>query len=283
MSRRRTAIVIGSAFLLGGGTLDAVTVLPPVWKSRATPEAVVDIPTRPGQEVRALVARPEAPTGSVVLLAGGHGNLDIRKDGSIGWGKVNQLVRTRLAYRDRGFAVIVPDIAGDLKVGAGARHEYRWSSDHARDLAAVLGYAAGIARPVYLVGTSRAALSVFNLASRPELTPQPDAIAVTSGMLINIDGAQPSVERNVRHLDRVRTPMLILFHRNDACPMTPSSSAQAFRPLVKNTAAYDIALLSGGTPSNHDPCLPQSEHGFLGLDHQVVETVVTWLQKWPAR
>ena len=50
----------------------------------AQADAVVDIGSR-GQKIRALVLQPSNPTGSVVLLAGGHGKLDLDPAGKIGW------------------------------------------------------------------------------------------------------------------------------------------------------------------------------------------------------
>jgi hypothetical protein len=58
--------------------------------SAAAAEQVIEIATRPGQRVRALQLVPEKPVGSAILLAGGHGNLALTKDGRIGWGGKNQ-------------------------------------------------------------------------------------------------------------------------------------------------------------------------------------------------
>ena len=85
----------------------------------AQKEDVIEIASR-NQRVRALLLVPARPAGSVILLAGGHGNLALSKDGSIGWGAGNQLVRTRAAYSKAGFATPVPDIAPDSSKAAAA-------------------------------------------------------------------------------------------------------------------------------------------------------------------
>jgi hypothetical protein len=92
----------------------------------AQKEDVIEIASR-NQRVRALLLTPARPAGSVILLTGGHGNLALGKDGSIGWGAGNQLVRTRAAYSGSGFATLVPDITPDLKQGSGGVAGYRWS------------------------------------------------------------------------------------------------------------------------------------------------------------
>src|SRR5262245_47710656 len=80
-------------------------------------EEVIEILTPRGPKVRALLLKPGARLGSVILLAGGHGNLALGANGKIGWGAGNQLVRTRAGYAEAGFVTLVPDIAPDLKKG----------------------------------------------------------------------------------------------------------------------------------------------------------------------
>jgi dienelactone hydrolase len=269
--------ILGGAVLAGAAMTLFVSQGAAHCVRRVTTERVVDLPTRPGHHVRALVIGPESATGSVILLAGGHGNLGLDSAGCIGWGSNNQLVRTRHAYAARGLVAIVPDVADDFKAGSGATYAYRWSAAHAQDLAALVAFAAKIAKPVYLIGTSRAALSVANLASRPDLQPQPDAVVITSGMLIDVDGARPSVQRNVPHLDEMRAPMLVLYHKNDRCRYTPASSAEAFRSLASGVRRFDIKLLSGGTLATSGLCKGLSAHGFRGLDRKVVDTIISWL------
>lgn len=136
-------------------------------------ETAVDVPTRPGVSVRVLVDKPAGPpAGAVVLIAGGHGNLALGPDGSIGWGRGNQVVRSRAAYVKAGFVTLVPDVAPDLKDGAAVKPGYGWSRPHADDLGALVAYARGLAQPVHLVGTSRGALSVAAAAAVHTKGPQ---------------------------------------------------------------------------------------------------------------
>ena len=159
----------------------------------AQTDEVVDLPTRPGQSMRLLLLKPAAKAeASVILLAGGHGNLQLGKNGSIGWGKGNQLVRTRAAYAKAGFLTAVPDIAPDLKRGEGGVPRYRWSEAYARDIGVLVKHLRGLSAPVYLVGTSRAALSVAKAATQLTGEEKPDAIVITSGLLTHVDDTQPS-------------------------------------------------------------------------------------------
>jgi len=108
----------------------AATALP-AWAA----ESVLTLTPRPGVTLRVLVDRPAAPVGSVVLMAGGDGALDLDAQGNIGSGlKGNHLVRTRADYVKAGYAVFVPDIASDQRGTRG----YRSTNDYANDVAMVI-------------------------------------------------------------------------------------------------------------------------------------------------
>ena len=248
----------------------------------AQTDEVVDLPTRPGQSMRLLLLKPAAKAeASVILLAGGHGNLQLGKNGSIGWGKGNQLVRTRAAYAKAGFLTAVPDIAPDLKRGEGGVPRYRWSEAYARDIGALVKHLRGLSAPVYLVGTSRAALSVAKAATQLTGEEKPDAIVITSGLLTHVDDTQPSAERNVGRLERITQPTFIVFHIKDGCRYSAPSSATRFKALLTKAAKVDIKILSGGTNTGSNPCEADTHHGFQGQDAEVVGIVGDWLKALP--
>lgn len=64
--------------ILGGWLAYALVTL-------AQAQTVVDMPTRPGGSQRLLVLPAPEPRAAVILLAGGHGGLQIANDGSFGW------------------------------------------------------------------------------------------------------------------------------------------------------------------------------------------------------
>jgi hypothetical protein len=248
----------------------------------AQTDEVVDLPTRPGQSMRLLLLKPAAKAeASVILLAGGHGNLQLGKNGSIGWGKGNQLVRTRAAYAKAGFLTAVPDIAPDLKRGEGGVPRYRWSEAYARDIGALVKHLRGLSAPVYLVGTSRAALSVAKAATQLTGEEKPDAIVITSGLLTHVDDTQPSAERNVGRLERISQPTFIVFHSKDGCRYSAPSSASRFKALLTKAAKVDIKILSGGMNTGSNPCEADTHHGFQGQDAEVVSIVGDWLKALP--
>ena len=248
------------------------------FKAAAAVEVVIDIPTR-GTVMPVLVDAPDNAMAAVILIAGGAGRLDIAVSGRIGNLGGNQLVRTRGAYAKAGFIAATPDIAGDLKEGnGGVRSSYRWGAEQASDLGALVDYLRRHVPKVYLVGTSRGALSVANAAVRLTGTQKPDAIVITSGMLMQTDARQPSVQRMVKP-EAITTPVLLMAHESDACPYTPASATPPFKALLTAAPRVDIVMLKGGKadPPGQE-CEAAGYHGFAGLDQAVVDAVAGWLK-----
>ena len=199
---------------------------------------------------QAVLIKPKgAAKGSIILMAGGNGLLNIGPKGSIGSLKGNQLVRTRHDYAARGFAVLVPDANVDV--------------------AAAVTYMAAIAKPVTLAGTSR---GTQRAAEGIAAGARPDALVLTSGFL-----SPQSGERVNRHVIRlvggspsVLPRTLVVHHRHDGCRHTLPAGVQPFLDWSKGKAT--VAWLDGGI-NRGDPCEAGGPHGFNGLDAQVVDVV----------
>lgn len=247
----------------------------------AQAQQVVDVPTRAGQTVRAIVIRPAAVAGvrgSVILLAGGHGNLSIGKDGSIAWGKGIHVVRARADFAKAGFAVMLPDIAADHKKGEDAVPDYRASVAHAMDIGALISHMRKISAPVYLVATDRGAVSAVNAAVRLSGGDKPDGIAITSGMLMNVSSKQASVERLVPGLQRLTVPVLMISHAKDACKLSSPTQPERFQRLLTGVQKVEIKTIQGGVAVVGDQCGAQTPHGFAGQDADVIRTITDWVK-----
>ena len=138
-----------------------------------------------------------------------------------------------------------------------------------------------IAEPVYLIGTSRAALSVARRRRRPLHRPsRPDAVVVTSGMLIHISTAQPSAERNVGRLERVRQPILLRLSREGRLSLhagrlgspRPRPSSAAPKPSTSSCCR-------AARPGAAIPVRRAHTTALRARDVEVVKTVTDWLRK----
>lgn len=203
----------------------------------------------------ALLLKPQGPpAGSLILLAGGDGRLDIGPGGNFAHLKGNQLVRTRAAYAARGFAVLVPDLGVDLS--------------------AAVAFMARIKRPVTVVGTSR---GTQRAAEGLAQGARPDALVLTSGFLSPESGQ--GVHRSVIALlgSPARLPRtLVIHHRQDSCRFTLPSGVAPF--ITWSGGRARVVWLDGGT-SVGNPCKARAHHGFNGLDAQVVAAVSAFARR----
>ncbi|WP_341895127.1 hypothetical protein [Ferrovibrio terrae] len=181
-----------------------------------------------------------------------------------------------------GFMAATPDVPDDFKEGAdGVRNGYRWSAEHAADIGLLIESLRFFHPKVYLVGTSRGALSVANAAARLSGAQKPDAIVITSGMLMQTDARQPSVQRMVKS-DSITMPVLLMAHENDACIYTPASATAQFKALLTAAPRVDIMMLKGGQADKKgEECEAAGHHGFAGLDQDVVAAITGWLKALP--
>lgn len=246
-------------------------------------DPIVEIESR-GQKVRAVLLKPANPKGSVILLAGGDGRLDITAGGDITKLRFNQLVRTRALYARAGYVTLVPDIAPSFKVGAsGVVELYRANRAFAQDIGAMVkSLRAIVPRPVVAIGTSRGSMSVANAVAklRGQGGERPDAAVMTAAFLkvgANVQGLTvwKIANGDARLLD---VPTLVAWHVADACPHTAAATVPAFRAWYQGSGRkLAEKSFSGGLPAESEPCEARSPHGFYGLDPAVVGAITGWI------
>jgi hypothetical protein len=191
----------------------------------------------------AVLLRPKAPHGSIILMPGGNGVIAAGPNGEINGLQLNQLVRTRHAYMARGFAVLVVD--------AGA------------DLTNAVNYMAAIKRPVTVVATSRGTIRAAEGIARGA---RPDRLVLASGFLTNESGGNQNVA-SILGSPAALPSTLIIHHRQDGCRFTQPAGVESFARWAGGRAR--VAWVEGGI-ANGDPCEAGSHHGFNGLDARVV-------------
>jgi hypothetical protein len=104
------------------------------------------------------------------------------------------------------------------------------------------------------VGTSRAALSVAKAAVQLAGEEEPDAIVITSGLLMHVDNTQPSAERNVGRLERITQPTFLVDHSKDRCRYSTwgnsgiSSHQGGGNQLSRNRQAHLMGPCNHGGP-----------------------------------
>jgi hypothetical protein len=198
--------------------------------------------------VKAVLIKPDKPIASLILLAGGDGRIGVFEQGGIAR-EGNQLVRTRLNYALKGFAVLVPDLGYDLE--------------------ALVQFMRKIKGPVTVVGTSRGTLrAAYGIKSGA----RPDKVVFTSGFLSDASGDHENVMTILREADLL-PKTLVIHHRNDNCRKTAPEGVKDFMTWTQNRAK--LIWLEGGEEIGN-PCEAQSFHGFRGIDQKVVESVAAF-------
>ncbi|MGB0712078.1 MAG: alpha/beta hydrolase [Gammaproteobacteria bacterium] len=247
----------------------------------AAAESVETVQSR-GLDQKYVLTEPEGdPVASVILLAGGHGKLDVSSflgSASFGWGKDNSLVRSREMFADQGFLVATMDAPSDKgKMNA----IWRMGDEHAEDIAAVAAALKQRAdKPVWVIGTSMGSFSAANAGV--SLGGGIDGIVSTSSVTksrskwsIADDYPDGIIDMN---LSAVKVPVLVVAHEDDACKITPPDDLDALAAAFSNSPKVGKLLLSGGDTPRSDPCKALSAHGFLGIEEQTVKGIADFIK-----
>lgn len=253
----RFAVLVGSALLAFAPLAEAA-------------ERIVTIESRPGITVDVAVLAPDGePVAVAVLFAGGEGNLGLWR-GSLGGGR-NFLIRSRKLFAAHGMLVLSVDAPSDRR--AGGVMNIRDTAAHRTDIAAVVAWVRRqTAAPVWLLGNSTGTISVAYLAAALEV----DGAVLTSSF------TEPSRLNRATvldaPLDRVRTPALIVHHRGDGCDHTPLHATERIKSRLRAAPKVEIMLFDGGDPPRSGPCDALAQHGFLGIEKQVVDAIAGWIK-----
>lgn len=231
---------------------------------------VVDIPSRQGVSERILTLTPSNPKAVAVLFAGGHGGLQIKEDGSFGWGEGNFLIRSRELFAKEDFMVVIVDAPSDRQ------HEpflsgFRQTKEHVHDIHAILSWIKTQTNaPIWLVGTSRGTQSVAYIASQD--AQDIHGLVMTSTILYDKKSkAVPEMP-----LEKLTMPVLVVHHESDGCALCPVELAPSLMDKLTFSSAKELMLIHGGQ-SKGEPCLAFAYHGFNGVEQEVVSKISDWI------
>jgi hypothetical protein len=197
----------------------------------------------------AILIVPARPRGAIILMAGGDGELHMDAAGNTN--SFNSLVRTRMAFAQRGLAVLVPEPNVDLTAAVQQMRAYGRVT------------VAGTSR-----GTQRAARGIANGA-------HPDRLVLTSGFLSNESGDSDNA-MNILGSPATLPPTLVVHHRQDGCKKTSPAGVDPFLKWAGGKAK--VTWLDGGI-NDGDSCQARAHHGFNGIDGAMVSAVAGFAQR----
>ena len=266
--------VLAPALVLGL-TVVSIVAAPP-----ARAQEIVTLATRPRVTQSYFLARvPEKPEAIAILFPGGGGDIRLRSEGGdIKFSQGNFLVRVRGEFVKRGIVAAVIDAPSDQRGGWGMSDGFRFSKEHLADVQAVI---ADLGKrfpglPIFLVGTSRGSISAASLGTRTD-GGIAAGVVLTSSMF---RATNPRARESGPGLSRfdfgtIKVPVLIVHHREDACPVSPYGDAASLAKM------FPLVSVTGGLPPTSDACEPMSPHGYLGRETETVDAIVNWMLKRP--
>jgi hypothetical protein len=238
--------------------------------------------TRPNTVVRVLVMKANQPANSVMLLPGGHGNLNLDSQGHIGWGEDDFVVRTRWQYFDNGIAAIIPDVALDHKPPQSLAG-YRTSALQAEDLHALSEHMRGMTQKVWIVAYDTGATSALNMIARGKA----DLIAglvLISPVLEQADPDDTSLIDGVK-LALGHMPVLVIAHKFDQCSSPIVDRIKNAAAVLRAAQFRSITMIGGRAEFLlRDPfaypersCNARPAHALAGLEDAVSGKIIDWL------
>ncbi len=201
-----------------------------------------------------------------VLFPGGDGHIGLaRSADGVAVRSNNFLVRTRRQFAAAGIAGAIIETPSDMPSLSDLT---RMDREHMADIASIVQ---DVKRrfpsaKVFLVGTSRGTVSAAYAAAA--LGNAASGVVLTSAVY-NASGRQPGLSGF--DFAALKVPLLIVHHREDACPVCPYSKAES---LAKS---FPLISVSGGLPPQSGPCDPLSEHGYFGREDETVRAIAGWM------
>ena len=248
----------------------ALSILAPA----ATAEEVVEIKTRPGVTVKFILRGARAGNPPIaILFAGGQGVIDLDNWDGSGNPTGNFLVRTRKHWVKHDLLVAVPDAPSDMQGGMAL---WRTSADHAADIRAVIAalrrHSSG---PVFLIGTSRGTISAAGIAAH--LAPGELGGIVLTATVTRYNRARDKDRVQSVKLEKIRVPVLLAHHQDDACYVTLVEDLPALAKEFTGAPRVEIKVYRGGGNYRGSECGARAAHGFRGIEKRVVRELAAWI------
>jgi pimeloyl-ACP methyl ester carboxylesterase len=229
-------------------------------------------------------ATGQAPQAVLLLLAGGGGHLRLDAQGCPRALTGNSLVRSLPLFQAQGYATALLDAPSDHE-GEDGLGGFRTAPEHAQDLGRVIAdlrQRSGL--PVWVIGTSRGAISAAHAASRLQGRDAPDGVVLTSPVTAgNPRGSKAWVAQTVFDLplEAITIPLLVIGHAQDKCLRSPASENE--RILVRASSARKQLVRVEGGPgraglSAVEACEGRSPHGFVEQEAEVAAGIVRFIR-----
>jgi pimeloyl-ACP methyl ester carboxylesterase len=206
---------------------------------------------------------------SVILMTGGNGLLNLDMDGNIIDSTGNFLIRSANLFLRHGLNVMMADTA---PVHSSINLSDRLSATHAAELQHFIDAAMNRwGKPVWVVGTSNGSVSAVTAAGFLPALSGLRGVVLTS--TVTDLSANPANQMTFNtYVSRITVPTLVVWHQNDHCTFSPPSGSAALFTAI-SSSTKDSESFQGGHSVATDPCGAFSEHGYAGIEEDVVKEI----------
>ena len=135
---------------------------------------------------------------------------------------------------------------------------------------------------MWLVGSSRGAISAVNAAARLSGPAAPDGLVLASAVTFGSRGQKAWVMQTVFDLplDAIRMPVLVVGHADDKCLRSPVELMAKITERTKG-ARVQVATVTGGPGRQGMPSLAACEgrapHGFVDQEAEVAAGIARFI------
>lgn len=230
------------------------------------------IPTRAGVVVPVFWLPQATAPATLVLLSGGSGTIGRLNDS--GWpASGNFLIRSGPLFAAQGFNLAMVAKPSDLE---GLDPYLRVGNNHLEDMHKVLRFLKQQSdAPIWLVATSQSTISAAAVAIAERESGLVAGIVLTSSITsYKIPNAVPKLD-----LDRIRVPVLVMHHENDACFACRAYEASHVYDGLQNAPVRKLLLVDGGGEARGDPGEPYHHHGYIGMEQAAVDIIAAWIRQ----
>jgi pimeloyl-ACP methyl ester carboxylesterase len=209
---------------------------------------------------------------SVILMTGGNGLLSLDATGTIINSTGNFLIRSANLFLRNGLNVMMADTApvhpNGLSVGD------RLNATHAAELQGFINAAFNRwGKPVWVVGTSDGSISTVTAGGFQPALAGLRGVVITSPVTVLPFASQPTFNL---YASRITLPVLVLWHQDDHCSLSPPAGSAALFAVIPSHGKASASFEHGHSVAT-DPCGAFSEHGYAGIEKEVVEKIADFI------
>jgi hypothetical protein len=211
---------------------------------------------------------------SVVLMTGSNGLLSLDATGTIIDSTGNFLIRSANLFLRHGLNVMMADATPAHPAGLTAG--IRLGATHAAELQGFINAAQNRwGKPVWVVGTSNGSISGVTAAGFLPALAGLRGVVLTSPVTVLSLGIQPTFNL---YASRITVPTLVVWHQDDHCTFSPPAGSAALFTLIPSADKASRAFEHGHSVAT-DPCGAFSEHGYAGIEEEVVEKIAEFIRR----